>query len=189
MILNYDEVGKEINKIDGLISPDESRYLFNLTHNTSQESIIVEIGSHTGKSSVSIGMACIGTKRKLYCIDLWGNEVFYTKWKENIANFKLNDCVIPIQGWSGDILANWETIGKGMMIDFLFLDGSHGISDVAKDFCLAYHWLKFEGTVAFHDVGHPIYPGVAEFWNVIKNILTYHVKMGSIASGRKMLIK
>jgi predicted O-methyltransferase YrrM len=190
MITDYEKVREEIDKIEwGLITPHESQYLFNLVHTTPIDGTIVEIGSHTGKSSVSMGLACLDTKRKLYCIDLWNNDSIFKSWTENIKKFNLESVVIPIKGWSGEILSNWEKIHlSGIMIDMLFIDGSHGLADIAKDFSLSYHWVKFGGLIAFHDIGHPDYPGAIQFWDTIKGILSNQVRVNSIGSGRKILI-
>jgi len=184
MILDYEQVREKIRSVEGLISEEESAFLFNLTHTTPLDATIVEIGSHCGKSSVSIGFACMGTNRQLICIDCWLNEYFFEKWKENITRLELNSYVVPFRGFSGQVFKEWDE----KMIDFIFIDGNHGISDVAKDFSMSYHWIKWSGIIAFHDVGHPAYPGALQFWEAIKGILNNHQAIASIRSGRKMII-
>ncbi len=184
MITNYLEVGPKVETVEGLVSAFEASYLFNIVNVSPLNGTIVEIGSHCGKSSIAMGFACLGTERRLYCIDPWLNEFFFDKWKENVNKFELGGCVTPLKGFSGDIFKTWTKL-----IDILFIDGNHGLTDVTKDFVIAYPWVKEQGKIAFHDCGHPQYPGVGQLWDVVKSILGNNVQMGSIVSGTKIFIR
>jgi predicted O-methyltransferase YrrM len=47
-------------------------------------------------------------------------------------------------------------------MDMVFIDSSHERSETISEFQAWYPLLGTAGIVAFHDFGHPLYPGVAE---------------------------
>jgi len=188
MILNYDEVRDKVESVQGYLPAPQPAYLFRLVTFSPLDSIIVEIGSYFGRSSVAMGFACLGTNRKLYSIDVWENEHIYLEWQKTIKEFGLEDHVIPIRGWSGEILLDLGKFINGNKIYMSFIDGGHGLANVLNDFILIYPWVKNDGIIAFHDVceGHP---EVLKAWEILKALLVNHEKEGSLALGRKTLIK
>jgi predicted O-methyltransferase YrrM len=183
MIKNYSEVGPKVESVEGLVSPDESAYLFDLVTFTPSNATIVEIGSHCGKSSIALGFACIDTDRKIYCIDCWLNELSFISWKENVKKFDLEKYITPIKEFSGVVFQTWSK-----KIDLIFIDGNHGLTDVTKDFVITYPFVNYQGVMAFHDCDHPAYPGVRQFWDVAKSILGNHGQVHSIVTGTKLFI-
>ena len=189
MIPHYSDFKERIESVEGLLFPGEEEFLFNMSAQMPEDGVIVEMGSYLGRSSVSLGFPCLGTRRKLYCIDLWGTESWFTSWKKTINDFGLSDHVIPLRGFAGDVLRGWEILTGGAKIDFLFNDTSHCLPGILNEFVLAYPFIKEEGMIAFHDFTHNSYPDVAKTWEVVKTMLLNHKFMGSIAMGRKVAIK
>lgn len=186
MIPHYADFKDRIESVEGLLLSGEDEFLFNMSAQMPEDGVIVEMGSYLGKSSVSLGFPCLGTKRKLYCIDLWGTESWFTSWKETINKFGLSDHVIPLRGFAGDVLRDWEKLTGGVKIDFLFNDTSHCLPSILNEFVLAYPLVKNNGMIVMHDFTQISYPDVAKTWEVIKTMLVDHKYMGSIALGRKM---
>src|SRR5205823_1501781 len=110
---------------------------------------IVEIGSFKGRSTVAMGLACVGTKRHIFCVDTWEREDWegtakhfpeegtFSVWQNNIRENKLEAYVTPLQGRSHKILSRWNELTAGKAIDFIFIDGSHELGEVQRDFELA----------------------------------------------------
>lgn len=189
MVPHYADFKDRISSVEGLLFPGEDEFLFNMSAQMPEDGVIVEMGSYLGKSSVSLGFPCLGTKRKVYCIDLWGTESWFTSWKETINKFGLSENVIPLRGYAGDILRDWEKLTGGIKINMVFNDTSHCLPSVLNEFVLVYPWVKNEGVMAFHDYTHASYPDVAKTWEVVKTMLLNHKSMGSIVLGRKVEIK
>ena len=98
------------------------------------------------------------------------------------------DNILPVRGYSGDILPTWLFKDKPILFDNVFIDGNHGMTDVLKDFVLVYPLVKVGGTIAFHDCNEA-FPDVGKVWEIAKSLLSDHQITGSIASGRKLNIK
>ena len=73
----------------------------------------------------------------------------------------------------------------GLKIDFIFIDGSHVMEDVFKDFQLSFPWLKVGGWVAFHDVEFTHHDVVCVWNHVAYPILTNHEYSATISCGQK----
>jgi predicted O-methyltransferase YrrM len=185
MIPHYSDFKDRIESVEGLLLPGEDEFLFNMSAQMPEDGIIVEMGSYLGKSSVSLGFPCLGTNRKVYCIDVWGTESWLTSWKGTIDKFGLSNHVIPLKGYAVDVLLDWVKLTGGVKIDMLFNDTSHCLPSILSEFISAYPWVKNNGMIAFHDFTHPSYPDVAKVWEVAKTLLLDHKFMGSIAIGRK----
>jgi predicted O-methyltransferase YrrM len=191
---NFAAVKSAVERIEGLLVPGQEEFLFNKVKSLPEDAVIVEIGAYQGRSTVAMGYACAGTDRKIYCIDTWnGNDSdfdkrgFFRLWRENITKNGLFKYVVPLQGYSNDVLSRWEELTGGKKIDFIFIDGSHQYPDVLKDFKLSYPLVKEGGWIAFHDVGDGKgWPGPYRVWHqVAKNILTNHSYSSTLACGQK----
>lgn len=182
-ITNYASIKADVEAVEGFLVPGQEEFLFNKVKSLPDDAIIVEIGSHKGRSTVSMGYACKGTKRKIYCIDPWPNT--FNEFISNINKNKLENIVIPFQGLSQEILTNWHGLAGEKEIDFIFIDGSHEYLDVLHDFELAYPLVKDNGWLAFHDV-IATWPGSERVWNEnVKPILINHEYSTSLACGQK----
>ncbi|GJD23729.1 hypothetical protein RIVM261_086850 [Rivularia sp. IAM M-261] len=193
-IANYQKIQAAVESVEGFMVPGQEEYLFNKVKSLPEDAVIVEIGSFKGRSTVAIGYACVGTKRKIYCIDTWdGNDSdfsernFFEIWQENIKQNNLEDYVVPLRGYSHDLLKRWDELGNNNAIDFIFIDGSHQYLDVLKDFELSFPLVKDGGWVAFHDVIHT-WPGCERVWHQIAKLrLTNHEYSSTLACGQKDL--
>ena len=190
---SYQIIQPAVEAIEGFMVPGQEEYLFKKVKSLPTDAVIVEIGSYKGRSTVAMAYACLGTNRKIYCIDTWdGNESdfsernFFEIWQQNVHNNNLQQYVEPLRGYSHDILHRLSELTNGKKIDFIFIDGSHKYVDVLKDFELSYPLVKEGGWIAFHDV-ISTWPGPDKVWHEIaKWQLVHHEYSSTLACGRKL---
>ncbi len=190
-IESYQQIKASVEAIEGYLLPGQEEYLFNKVKSLPNDAIIVEIGSFRGRSTAAIAFACVGTQRKIYCIDPWNlaeqdfGNVFKT-WQNNLRRNGLESYATPLKGYSRDILSRWQELTGGKEIDFMFIDGGHEYEDVLLDFQLAFPLVKSEGWIAFHDFGCS-YLGVDRVWHELAKFnLTCHESCSTIACGKKV---
>lgn len=177
-----------IDSIEGLlVSPDQEKWLFKNSRKLSDETVMVEIGSFKGRSTICLGLGCVGSKKHVYAIDTFnGNESdflkrnYFDEFINNIKKANLSDYVTPLAGLSSEIAEKWNK-----PINFLFIDGSHQFDDVISDFNAYFPHVARAGIIALHDV-HVGWPGPFKAWNEnIKNSLIEIGYCSTIAYGRK----
>ena len=197
MIKNkYKRVSKQIEAVDGWLIPGQEFWLFSTAYKLRDGARIVEIGSYKGRSTVSLGLACCGTRKHVYSIDRWQGvyqdvefnadirnifeKGFFDEWQKNIAINILQDYVTPLVGNSADIARIWKA-----PIDMLFVDGSHRFEDVIDDFENYYPYVVSGGVMAFHDVT-PEWKGSFRAWHEhISARLRTHGTCSTISFGYK----
>ncbi|MBN3949754.1 MAG: class I SAM-dependent methyltransferase [Nostoc sp. NMS7] len=192
--VSYQNIHDAVESIEGFMVTGQEEYLFNKVKSLPEDAVIVEIGSFKGRSTVAMAYACIGTKRKIYSIDTWdGNDAdfserqFFEVWQQNVQLNGLEQYVIPLRGYSHDVLNRWDKFTNSKAIDFIFIDGSHQYLDVLKDFNLSFSLVKNGGWIAFHDVV-PTWPGPQRVWhNIAKLRLINHEYSSTLACGQKSL--
>ncbi|MEH1904856.1 MAG: class I SAM-dependent methyltransferase [Nostoc sp.] len=192
--VSYQNIHDAVESIEGFMVPGQEEYLFNKVKSLPKDAVIVEIGSFKGRSTVAMAYACIGTKRKIYSIDTWdGNDAdfserkFFEVWEQNVQLNGLEQYVIPLRGYSHDVLNRWDKLTNIKTVDFIFIDGSHQYLDVLKDFQLSFSLVKNGGWIAFHDVV-PTWPGPERVWhNIAKLRLVNHEYSSTLACGQKSL--
>jgi len=190
--VSYTTIQSAVEAIEGFMLPGQEEYLFNKVKSLPNDGVIVEIGSYKGRSTVAMAYACIGTKRKIYCIDTWdGNDIdfpdrnFFEIWQQNLQKNGLYEYVLPLQGYSHQVLSQWTELTGANEINFIFIDGSHQFLDVLKDFELSFPLLKEDGWIAFSDVV-PTWPGSERVWhNIAKHCLVNHEYSSTLACGQK----
>lgn len=191
--INYKSIQLVVEAIEGFMVPGQEEYLFNKVKSLPVDAVIVEIGSYKGRSTVAMAYACVGTRRKIYCIDTWdGNDSdfsernFFEIWQQNVRDHNLEQYVEPLRGYSHELLSRWDELASGNRIDFIFIDGSHEYPDVLRDFELSYPLVKEGGWIAFHDV-ISTWPGSERVWHeTAKLYLVHHEYSTTLACGRKL---
>jgi FkbM family methyltransferase len=195
----YEEVRSVVERVPGLLCPGQEEFLFSKVCSLPDDAIIVEIGSFKGRSTVAMGLACIGTRRRLICIDTWefenweGRPENYPEegtlpiWKHNIRHSGIETYVTPVRSYSHEALKCWPELGGGRQIDFVFIDGSHEYAAVLRDFEMAIPLVKPGGWIALHDVIET-WPGPLRVWREhAAPVLQAHEFSSTLACGRKPL--
>ncbi|KPA11436.1 capsule polysaccharide biosynthesis domain protein [Candidatus Magnetomorum sp. HK-1] len=191
--IKYKDISSCISTVEGYISSSNEVFLFNKVKSLHSTANIMEIGALYGRSSVSMGFACIGTDKHIFSMDTFLGNVyggtrkkgnsFFDLWYRNILRFGLKKYFTPLQGFSHKLLLEWE---NKPFLDFVFIDASHHYKDVIKDFELVYPLVKDNGWIAFHDVS-PDWPGSWRVWReTAMHLLDCHEYDPNLACGKKV---
>ncbi|NET67212.1 MAG: class I SAM-dependent methyltransferase [Moorea sp. SIO1G6] len=188
---SYETVKEAVETIDGFLVPGQEEFLFNKVKSLPEDALIVEVGSYQGRSTAAMAFACVGSNRKIYCIDPWIGQCpdlpeksVFEVWKENLENYQLTPYIKSFQGYSSEIMKRWGELTGEKTIDFVFIDGSHEYLDVLTDFGLLLPLMKVGGWMAFHDVVET-WPGCDYLWHdIVKFRLTDHEYSTTLACGR-----
>ena len=164
------EINKDnINKVKGFLDEREADCLYKLALKAGKNGPCLEIGSYCGKSSVYIGTACKENSTVLFSIDhhtgseeqqpgeayfdpdLFDEETgkvdTLRQFRKTIADFDLEDVVIPVVGRSALIGSVWKT-----PLSLIFIDGSHAYESVLNDYNIWANNLIPGGYLLFHDI-------------------------------------
>lgn len=165
--MNLDQ--EKIELIKGFLDKREAHCLYNIAQKAAKKGPCLEIGSYCGKSAVYLGTACKENATVLFSIDHHtgseeqqpGEEYFdpdlFDKetgkidtlklFRKTIADFDLDDAVIPVVGRSATIGRVWET-----PLSLIFIDGSHAYESVLNDYEIWGKNLMLGGYLLFHDI-------------------------------------
>lgn len=152
--LSFEQTHSIAKNIEGWLTDDEAKLLYNIASTSKGDGVIVEIGSWCAKSLTYITMGALssGFKNKIYSIDpfLTSKDDTNGKYETFISNLKTNniyDNVIHIKEKS-------QVVGQTFSekIEFIFIDGFHKYESVKQDFELFYPKLMDNGYIAIHDV-------------------------------------
>lgn len=161
--------------IDGFLTESQAIELFDLAMSIKDNSVIVEIGSWQGKSSVILAKGIQNKKNaKLFCIDPFdasGDKVsealayhpylqkITTNYPQRVKypllerfnrNMRINHVeklITILHGFSQDFSRSFSE-----RIDLLFIDGNHDYAAVKRDFEEWSEKLKRGGLLVLHDV-------------------------------------
>lgn len=193
---DFARVWPAIDRVEGLLVPGQEQWLFSAASRTPDEGRIVEIGCYKGRSTVSLAFGCVGTRKKVFSIDLFGGVYhdvagrehlegefaagFFETWHNNLTRNGLSGYVTPLVGPSQQIVRHWRAPIHG-----IFIDGSHEFEDVLADFESFYPYVVPGGWIALHDVIEN-WEGPYRAWHdCIKHRLIECGNVSTLAFGRK----
>lgn len=166
------DVHERIAKIPGWLSKVDHQILgtiLRMQEDASASGAIVEIGTHHGKSLVSM-LTASGDAANAYVIDLFGRQEEnlddsgrgdLERLKSNLAEFGISEDRVVIDARSsfevtpGDIVAG---VGRARLFH---IDGGHHFEAVANDLQLAIDVLEPDGVLAVDDVFRAEWPEVS----------------------------
>jgi predicted O-methyltransferase YrrM len=192
----FEKVRHKVEEVEGLLVPGQEKWLFQAARSLPNGARILEIGSYLGRSSISLGYGCRGSRRHVFAVDTFGGtyqdllgheelsrvfkEGFLHRWQANVRKNGLEEWVTPLVGRSETIARIWAA-----PINMLFIDGSHQFEDVVRDFEDFFPHVVPGGIVALHDVT-PSWNGCERAWhNHVKHRLTDVGCVSTLAYGRK----
>lgn len=151
-----------LHKVAGLISLDESQHLYNLASEVPEWASIVEIGSHTGRSTVWLAAgAANGNHAHVTACDPFPNPGVYhnddpfslgsgdatlQRFVENVTKEGAWGRITMLRTCSYDLAPTWVN-----PIGLLFIDGYHDYKNIKRD---CEDWLPRVGSggiLALHD--------------------------------------
>lgn len=132
---------------------NERLLLYKLSLLLPKKSVLVEIGSYLGASSVFLASAATERNSLLYCIDTWKNDAMTEGTRDTFVEFLRN--TEPLKAAIRPLRDKSENIAKTFneSIDLLFLDGDHSYEAVKTDTELWLPKIKNGGIIIFHDYG------------------------------------
>lgn len=129
-----------------------------LASNVPHKGVIVELGSHAGKSAcyLAAGVKSSNKTIKIYCIDLWDLGVntpshhhakdIFQQFQSNLQSLDLWENIRPIKSTTVATALGWYR-----SIDLLFIDAGHKYEEVCADYYAWSKFIKLGGIIAFHD--------------------------------------
>lgn len=157
--MDLDEIVNITNQVDGWLTDNEGRLLYNLASSCTGRGVIVEIGSWKGKSTIWLANGSKkGSNIKVFAIDphegIVTEEKVFSSSYEDFRNFisiaKVDDIVNPIVKTSEDAVKTFTE-----QVELIFIDGLHEYDYVKLDFELWFPKLLEGGIMAFHDAFSP----------------------------------
>lgn len=163
------QIIKNYELIDGWLSANEAIELYELANSfdSNKEIVICEIGCWLGKSTYVLSKAVEHKKKAtIFSIDPFDgsgdnksegiynslkdqlNDSLYDTFISNLRRFNSDKNVVPIKGYSQEIIKNFDK-----KIDLLFIDGNHNYQAVLQDYELWSPFIKKGGFIVLHDVG------------------------------------
>lgn len=132
---------------------NERLLLYKLSLLLPKKSVLVEIGSYLGASSVFLATAAEENNSILYCIDTWKNDAMSEGTRDTFGEFLRNTeplkfSIRPLRGKSEEVAKTFKE-----NIDLLFLDGDHSYDAVRADAELWIPKMNHGGIIIFHDYG------------------------------------
>jgi len=145
--------------IDGYLSRNEAMQLMELAANSSPNSVIVEIGSYRGRSTIALAFGSLsGPQNRIYSIDpfidfkgVLGGEFGpkdQAKFYKNILFARVGEIVSLIALSSSAASRGWIKTN----ICLLWIDGDHAYESVIEDFWAWKPFLIENAVVVFHDI-------------------------------------
>jgi predicted O-methyltransferase YrrM len=147
---------------EGQISGVEARKLIELARNVPAGTVIVEIGTFRGRSTIALALGAIaGNANRVYAVDphvefqgVFGGQFGPSDQAElyrNLVRARVGRIVAVVSLSSQAAAHAWNQQNIGL----LWIDGDHRYPAVSADY---YDWSRFvvpSGLVAFHDASAP----------------------------------
>jgi len=142
----------------GWLMEPEARLLYRLASNLPPGSVIVEIGSYHGKSTLALCFGAQVSSSTVYAIDphehyidemadtVQFNRIDNQSFLKNMAKAGVGDILKVINLSSDDLLPAWRT-----PIDLLWIDGRHNQRSINADTKNYGAYVKPDGYMLLHD--------------------------------------
>ena len=168
--------------IPGWLTESQARLLFDTVRELPERPLIVEIGSHQGKSTVVLATAARAREGRVVAVDpfvegrLFGGVSTRTKFERNVSAADLTDLVELVADYSTRARPGWTR-----SIDYLYIDGKHDYWTLKDDLKWAAH-LPPGAPILVHDC----YSSIGVTLGVLAHVLPsrhlrYERRAGSMA--------
>ncbi|MFY9588467.1 MAG: class I SAM-dependent methyltransferase [Actinomycetota bacterium] len=160
------ELARTIEAIEGWLHPAEAWELHEAARTTASppgDTVVVEIGSWKGRSTVALGLGLRAHGGgKLYAVDPLvpspmdgpgGIEARFQEFLGNLESAGVRDLVEPVREMSHDARPRFD----GRRVDVLFIDGDHDYAAVLQDID---DWMPLVPDGAVVALNDPFWPGV-----------------------------
>ena len=145
-------VWSPIATIPGWLSPNEGRLLYKLASKLKPNSLIVEIGSYCGKSTMCLAQGALQSNSRVLTIDhhkgspeIQEDLDSGIELQRTLERFKDR---ARVQACTADSTSD-EFLG--LEVDLIFIDGDHRVEAVERDVLFWTPMIIDSGSIAFHD--------------------------------------
>lgn len=149
--VGFEDAWDLASDIPGWLTEDQGRLLFDTAQELADHPLVVEIGSHQGRSTVVLAAAASAREGRVVAVDpfvegrLFGGVTTRTKFEHNVARAGLSDAVDLVPDYSTRARPGWTR-----PIDYLYIDGKHDYWTLSDDLKWAEH-LPTGAPVLVHD--------------------------------------
>jgi predicted O-methyltransferase YrrM len=144
----FEEVFASVRDIDGWLTPDQARMLYERAARLPPGSRIVEIGSHHGRSTIVLAKAA--PDAELVAIDPYEEDqprpLDLERFEANLERAGIRSAVRHVHAPSSDALS--EIQGD---VDLLYIDGAHDLKTAYADIVGWGARVRAGGTMLIHD--------------------------------------
>jgi len=160
---DFDDIWERMKGVDGWLSREEAQVLYAKTALGDANQIVVEIGTHRGRSTALLALA--NPDSKIITVDPYTeqlslNSPYSNRHTERIdcgevsrKEFVKNMNQLGIKNYEQIISTSQEASGLlKFQIDTLYIDGMHDIKNVTQDYDLWAPKVKAGGCIILHDV-------------------------------------
>jgi hypothetical protein len=180
--VGFEATWRIASAIPGWLTEEQARLLFDTAQELPEHPLLVEIGSHQGKSTVVLAAAARALGGQVVAVDpfvegrLFGGVTTRTKFERNIATSGLAETVQLVPDYSTRARPGWTR-----SIDYLYIDGKHDYWTLADDLKWAAH-LPAGAPILVHDC----YSSIGVTLGVLAHVLPsrrirYERRAGSMA--------
>jgi hypothetical protein len=170
------------SEVSGWLTEPQAELLWDTAQQLAPSSLVVEIGSHQGRSTVMLAAAVEGRSGQVVAIDpfvdgrLFGGSRTRELFEHNIAAAGLTDSVELLSEYSTRALPGWTR-----PIDYLYIDGKHDYWTLSSDLNWARH-MPAGSPVLIHDCFSSIGVTLGILGHVLPSrTLAYERRVGSLA--------
>ncbi|WP_210503837.1 class I SAM-dependent methyltransferase [Nocardioides xinjiangensis] len=180
--LEFEAAWDVASAIPGWLTEDQARLLFDTARDLPAEPLLLEIGSHQGKSTVVLAAAARAHGGRVVAVDpfvdgrLFGGPSTRDKFERNVRAAELGDVVELLPEYSTRARPGWSRD-----LDYLYIDGKHDYWTLSDDLKWARH-LPDGAPVLVHDC----YSSIGVTLGVLAKVLPsrhlrYERRAGSLA--------
>lgn len=148
---DFDAAWKLADHIPGWLTHDQARLLWDSVLAGPRGAVILEIGSHQGRSTVVLGLAAQSVGGRVIAVDpfvdgrLFGGKATRQSFVDNVEAAGLTGVVELVEGYSTKLRPGWQR-----PFDLLYVDGKHDYWTFTDDLRWSEH-LPSDGVVLVHD--------------------------------------
>jgi predicted O-methyltransferase YrrM len=156
--LSFEDVFRSVEEIDGWLTPQQARLLYERAARLPPGALIVEIGSHHGRSTIVLAKAA--PEAELVAIDPYSKGDEYREvlteedvrtsdleqFEANLGRAGVRARVRHVHDFSTDAVRGFER-----EIDLLYIDGAHDLRTALADIRSWRALVREGGTMLIHD--------------------------------------